>query len=253
MFVNKTKRPLLFGTLLSSVFLISCNKHFSVSGNQYKEYAIDQSADVDSSLVKYYLPYKKQMEVEMNRVIGRTDKQLTKPSEPETLMGNFFSDAILLEGLKKDPEIQFTLSTKGGLRTTFPKGDIRVNDAFELMPFENELVVLTLNGKSVQGVIDFIAKSEGQPVAGIRMTIKNKKAYDVMIAGKPFDPEKNYKLLTYDYLANGGDDLTCLSNPVESKIINKKVRDAIIDYISELTKAGKTINTELDGRVVVKN
>jgi len=253
MLSSKIYRHFTHGLLFSSVMLFSCNRHFSVSGNQYKEYAIDQTAGVDSSLVKYYLPYKKQMEAEMNRVIGKSERQLTKPSEPETLLGDFFSDAILAEGLKKDPAIQFTLATKGGLRTTFPQGDITVNNAFELMPFENELVVLKLTGANTQRVIDFIAKSQGQPVAGIRMKIKDKKAYDVFIGGKPFDINQNYNLLTYDYLANGSEDLDCLTNPIESKIINKRVRDAVIDYITDLTRAGKTINTQLDGRVIVVN
>ena len=92
---------MILGLIFGPILLSSCSRHYSVSGNQYKEYAIDQSAGIDSSLVKYYLPYKKQMEAEMNRVIGRTDQELTKTSDPETLMGDFFSDAILTEGLKK--------------------------------------------------------------------------------------------------------------------------------------------------------
>ncbi|WP_234648931.1 5'-nucleotidase C-terminal domain-containing protein [Dyadobacter sp. CY356] len=246
-------RRIMLGLIFGPVLLSSCNRHYTVSGNQYKEYAIDQSAGTDSSLVKYYLPYKKQMDAEMNRVIGRSDQELTKTSDPETLMGDFFSDAILAEGLKKDPTIQFTLSTKGGLRTSFPKGNISVSNVFELMPFENELVVLKLSGASVQKVIDFIVKSNGQPVAGIRMNIRDKKATDVMIAGKPFDINQSYNLLTYDYLANGAEGLEFLSEAAERKNIDKKVRDALIDHINGLTSAGKTINTQLDGRIVVNN
>ena len=249
----KYYRHVAYCLIIGSFSLSSCNRHFSVSGNQYKQYAVTQESGVDSSLVKYYLPYKKQMDSEMSRVIGKSERELTKPSEPETLMGDFFSDAILTEGLKKDPSIQLTLATKGGLRTTFPKGNITVSHAFELMPFENELVVLKLSGANIQRVIDFIVKSDGQPVAGIRMKIKDKKAYDVVIGGKPFDVNQTYNLLTYDYLANGAEDLSCLANPLESKIINKKVRDAVIDYISDLTSAGKTINTKLDGRITVVN
>lgn len=250
---SKSCKYSLSALLMASVVLVSCNRHYSVSSNQYKQYAIDDQTSVDSSLVKYYLPYKNQLEAEMSRVIGKSDHELTKPSAPETLMGDFFSDAILAEGLKMDPSIQFTLATKGGLRTTFPKGNITVNNAFELMPFENELVVLKLSGPTVQKVIDFIAHSNGQPVAGIRMKIKDDKAYDVFIAGKPFDASQSYTLLTYDYLANGAEGLEFLSQAIESKIINKKVRETIIDYITDQTRAGKTINTHLDGRVSVVN
>jgi 2',3'-cyclic-nucleotide 2'-phosphodiesterase (5'-nucleotidase family) len=249
----KNHRQVVLNLILGSILLSSCNRHFTVSSNQYKQYVIDPSVGQDSSLIRYYLPYKKQMEAEMSRVIGRTEQQLTKTSEPETLMGNFFSDAILAEGLKKDPTIQFTLSTKGGLRTSFPKGNITVENVFELMPFENELVVLKMSGASVQKIIDFIVKSDGQPIAGITMKIKDKTASDILIAGKPFDSSQTYNVLTYDYLANGAEGLEFLSEAIERKNIDKKVRDAIIDYINDLTSAGKTINTQLDGRIVVNN
>ena len=235
------------------VNLNSCNRHFSVQKNEYKEYEIGSGTGVDSSLVKYYTPYKQQMEAEMNRVIGQTEVAITKPSTPETLLGNFFSEAMLSEGQKLDPSIQFTFATKGGLRLGFPKGDIKVSDVFELMPFENEMVVLTLSGADVQKLINFIAKKDGEPIAGMRMKLKNNVAYDIKIQDKPFDLNKNYKLLTYDYLANSGDDLACLSNPIDRKNVGKKVRDALMDYIGDQTKNGKKINPQLDGRIVVTN
>lgn len=230
--------------------LASCQKQLTVSKSEYKQYGIDQQVGADSAIIRYYQPYKDKMQAEMNRVVGQTDVALTKPSNPETLMGNFFADAMLKEGLKKDPAIQFTLATKGGLRTTFPKGDITVSHIYELMPFENELVVLELSGESVQQVIDFIAKKGGQPVAGIRMKIRDGKAYDVAIAGQPFDPTKTYHLLTYDYLADGGDELESLRHPLERREINQRVREALFDYISDLTRQGKKITAQLDGRIV---
>jgi 2',3'-cyclic-nucleotide 2'-phosphodiesterase (5'-nucleotidase family) len=237
--------------LAPGIFLVvSCQKHLTISKNEYKQYGIDQQVGADSAIIRYYQPYKDKMQAEMSRVIGQTEQALTKPSDPETLMGNYFADAMLTEGLKKDPTIQFTLATKGGLRTTFPKGDITVSNVFELMPFENEMVVLKLSGQNVQKVIDFIAKKDGEPVSGIRMKIRDNVAYDVTIGGQPFDINKTYNLLTYDYLADGGDDLECLRQPLERKEINKRVRDALLENINDLTRQGKKINAQLDGRII---
>ena len=247
-----SSRQSYFLTWIAAIaFCTSCQKHLAITKNEYKQYGIDAQGGEDSSVVKYYLPYKEKMQAEMSRVIGQTDQALTKPSDPETLMGNYFADAMLTEGLKKDSTIQFTLSTKGGLRTTFPKGDITVSHVFELMPFENEMVTLKLSGENVQQVIDFIAKKDGEPISGMRMKIKNGVAYDVTIAGQPFDITKTYNLLTYDYLADGGDELECLRNPIERKEINKKVREALLDNINDLTRQGKKITAQLDGRIVI--
>jgi 2',3'-cyclic-nucleotide 2'-phosphodiesterase (5'-nucleotidase family) len=246
MFRNKVILWLLFTTLLAS-----CQKHLTVSKSDYKQYSIDQQVDEDSSLVKYYAPFKAKIEVEMGRVVGETVQALTKPSEPETLLGNFFADAMLREGLKIDPSIQFVLATKGGLRITWPKGNITVSHVFELMPFENEMVTMKLTGANVQELADFVAKKDGEPVAGLRMQIKDEKAVDITIAGQPLDYNKTYTLLTYDYLADGGDNLAFLRKGTDRRDIGKKLRDAILEHISDLTKQGKKINAELDGRITI--
>lgn len=244
-------KPVYHAVLLTGLGLLaSCQKHLTVTKSEYKQYGIDQQVGADSAIIRYYQPFKDKMQAEMSRVVGRTEVALTKPSEPETLLGNFFADAMLREGLKKDPSIQFVLATKGGLRTTFPKGNITVSHVFELMPFENELVVLKLSGENVQQVIDFIARKDGEPVAGIRMKLRDGKAYDVTIGGAPFDIQKTYNLLTYDYLADGGDDLECLRHPLERREINQRVREALFENISDLTRQGKNITAQLDGRIV---
>jgi len=246
----KYKKAVL-AVILATAFLSSCNRHLPVTKSEYTQYGIDAGTEQDSSAIRFYLPYKQKMEAEMNRVIGQTDQALTKPAEPETLMGNYFADAMLTEGRKKEPTAQFTIATKGGLRTTFPKGNITVSNVFELMPFENEVVILKLSGENVQKLIDFIALKNGQPVSGIRMKIRDNKAYEVTIAGEPFDINKTYNLLTYDYLADGGDELSFLSNPLERRDIGIKVRDAILENINDLTSQGKKITAQLDGRIVI--
>ncbi|WP_353720511.1 5'-nucleotidase [Dyadobacter sp. 676] len=244
-------RRVYVAVLLASLGLpASCRKHLVITKSEYKQYGIDRQVGADSAIIRYYQPYKDKMQKEMDRVVGQTEAALTKPPEPETLMGNFFADAILREGLKKDPAIQFALATKGGLRTTFPKGNITVSHVYELMPFENELVVLKLSGGDVRQVVDFIARKGGEPVAGIRMKIRDGRAYDVTIGGQPFDSTQTYHVLTYDYLADGGDELECLRHPLERREINQRVREALFEYIGDLTRQGKKITARLDGRII---
>ncbi len=186
----------------------------------------------------------------MNRVIGHTDIDLTKPSSaPETLLGNFFAEALLTEGRKLYPEVDFSFGTKGGLRIELSKGDITVGHVFELMPFENQLAVVEISGEQIGQLAQFIASTGGQPVAGMRMVIHDGRAKDIEIAGQPLDDSKTYHLLTYDYLANGGDNIRGLDNPINRVDLPKKVREALIDYISQLTQEGEHINTQLDGRI----
>ncbi len=229
----------------------SCSKYFVPRGQaSYTELQLDSTIAADPDYVTFYAPYKEQLEAEMNRVVGHAAISLTKPREaPETLLGNFFADVLLAEAQKQVPDAEFSFGTTGGLRIELHQGPITVGNLFELMPFENEIVVLELTGEKVQQLAQFIATSGGQPVSGIRMEIAGDKATNIRVGGKPIHAGRNYKLVTYDYLANGGDHVRGLNDPVSRTNLGIKVREALIDYVTERSQAGHDINTQLDGRI----
>lgn len=216
----------------------------------YQQYQIDDALEADSSILAYYAPYKQQLEAEMNRAVGRTAVALTKPgNQPETLLGNFFADALLEEGKKLEPRAQLSFGTKGGLRRELQQGAITIGDLFELMPFENELVVLELTADHISQLTQFIAASNGQPVAGLQLAIRNGQPTDILINGSPVHADSTYHLVTYDYLANGGDNLRGLDNPISRKDLGKKVRESLIDYVARHTENNEIIHAKLDGRI----
>lgn len=249
----KNLKYLFKGSVVISIasLLVSCSAGYQLVKANRAEYNINKNVAADSAIIQSYLPYKQQLDAEMNQILGYSAVEMVKSNDlSETVLGNFFSDAILAEALKIDPTIDFSMpSTKGGIRVDVPKGAIKLSNVFELMPFENELVAFTLKGIDVQELINFIAASNGQPVAGIRLKIVDKKPVDVLIQGKPFDPQKTYRVLTSDYIAGGGDNALGFKNPIEKKVLNLKVRDAIINYIKATQTAGQTLNPKLDGRI----
>lgn len=241
----------LYVALLLAAFLSGCSTSYTLIKSNREEYAITDKIDVDSTIIKTYLPYKIALDNEMNKVIGYTEVALVKQStDPESLLGNFFADAVLNQARKIQANIDFAMpSTNGGLRNGIAKGEITVTDVFELMPFENETMVFNLKGKDVFEILKFIAESGGQPVAGLKMNIKNKLPENVIINGKKFDVNKDYIVATADYLANGGDDTRGFGNPISKKVLGLKIRDALLKEVSEVQLAGKKINTKLDGRI----
>lgn len=244
----KLRNYILAFTLL---LLASCSAKYTLVKTNREEYAINNKLEQDSTIIKTYLPYKAQLDAEMNKVIGHSDIRLTKRVDiPECLLGNFFADAVLMEAKKLNSTIDFTMpSTKGGLRNDLAKGPITVANIFELMPFENQLLLFKLSGKDVLTVLRFIAASGGQPVAGLKMKIINKQPEQIFINDKPFDINKDYMVLTSDYIASGGDDAKGFGNPISSSALGLKVRDALLKAVADLEKEGKRINTTLDGRI----
>ena len=193
----------LFVTVLT---LTNCSTSKLALHQETHTYRVDNSITEDTSIINYYLPFKQKLESEMNRVIGYSEKTLTRSrSLAETTAGNFFTDALLAIAKTKDPSTQIALATKFGLRADIQQGNVTVGNVFELMPFENTITILELSGKELATLTHFIAKTGGQPIAGMTMEIKDNLPSNVKIGNETLDVNKTYKLVTYDYLANGGD------------------------------------------------
>lgn len=244
------KSSLRWGSLLvTALLLYSCKTQLQPTISKDRYYLIDATYSTDSTIVDYYSPFKKQLEAEMNRVIGFSDALLTKNRGAESLVGNFFTDAMLWKGQQLDPAVQVSFATKGGIRSELKSGDITVGHIFEMMPFENVVSILTLKGTDMLRWAEYMARTGGQPVSGISLIIKDKQVQEFLIQGKPVDPQAEYKLVTYDYLANGGDYVDCFDKLVERKDYSQRVRETLMEYVADKTKQGKHIQAILDGRV----
>jgi len=236
---------------LSAILLGACSTKYALVKSNRKEYKISNEVAVDSNIINTYLPYKAKLDAEMNEVIGSTDVVLSKSSKlPESVLGNFFADAVFNQVKKLDPNVDFVFpTTTGGLRNDIAKGAITVSDVFELMPFENQLVLFNLKGEDVLKVINYIAARGGQPVSGLKFNIKDKLPENIQINGKTFDVNKNYWVVASDYIASGGDDATGFATPISRKNIGLLVRDALLQEVKTIKASGKSINTQLDGRI----
>ena len=196
-------------------------------------------------------PYKTMLDAEMNEVLVISAEEFPKErGKSETKLGNLVAD-LSLEVAQElyDKNLGFCLLNFGGLRTSLPKGEITRGKIFELMPFENELVVVTISDKNFSKLIDYLKESGGQPISSDFM-------FDFSSRDNPnskalFDKTKDYeiKILTSDYLANGGDNMNFFLNPIKIEPVGIKLRDAIIKYCVSENKKGKQLTSNLDGRI----
>jgi len=228
----------------------SCSKHLYVQQTQLQHFVIKDDI-VDSSIIKTIQPYKQSLDGKMHEVIGTAPVALTKKT-PESTLGDFFAEAVF-KTVKAIPNVDTTntvaMFNNGGLRTSVPQGNIMVGGMFELMPFENKLVIIKISGERLLKLLNFIAEKDGAPVAGIRFVIANKKASDIFINGKAFDVNNTYYVATSDYLAGGGDKF--FSADENNSIVKTEIllRDILIDYCKNLTKQNKPVTATIDGRI----
>ena len=212
---------------------------------------IDSSADsiADKEYLAYLQPFKQKINDELNTVIGYS-MEMMEAKRPESLLSNFSADMLHKTTTQiLDTIIDLAIANMGSLRTQLPEGDITRRNIFELMPFENELVVLWLRGDKLSELMDVIASVGGEGISSVKIGIKDKKALHVEVGGKPIDSEKLYVIATSDYLAGGNDRLVQLAQYEKRLDTGVKLRDLYIDYIMLQTEQGKQITAQLDKRI----
>jgi ribonuclease R len=77
----------------------------------------------------------------------------------------------------------------------------------------------------------------------------------VTIDGEEIDPAKEYRLATIDYLLGGTDKMETFKKCRDinaPKDNNNNARFVIMDYFREMAKDGKEVDSQIEGRVIVK-
>jgi len=207
----------------------------------------------NKNYIAYLQPLKQQVDAKMNEVIGVAAETMTGYA-PESLLSNFSADVYLQAATDAIGEkVDISIVNLGGLRTEVPAGNITVRKVFELMPFENELVILWVKGDKVMELLQYFASMGGEGVSGLRMEIENGKAVNISIAGQPLSKDKSYSIATNDYLAGGNDKMVQLAQFEKRVNSGLKVRNILLDFIKNETKKGNKIQSKLDGRITMNN
>lgn len=190
----------------------------------------------------------------MNTPISYSPETYKKnDGELNSTLSNMFADATYemsnpVFNKMSGENIDIVLLNNGGIRSIISKGNISEKTAFELMPFENSIVVLELSGLSIIKMIDYLRKVKLQhPISGLQITLNNDYSVnEVKINGVSIENEKKYYVATTDYLLEGGDKMYFLAETTKTTDINYKMRDILIDYF----KKYDTLKLKSDNRFI---
>ncbi len=246
----------LFISIIICCSFFSCKTYIHQVETNPSKYDLNTTAETkgDSTIDAMIEPYKKQLDAKMNEVIGVSEIEMTK-ALPECTLGNWASDAIYEQSiLVSGVDVDFAVVNYGGIRIpALSKGNVSRGKIFELMPFDNLLVVLKVKGDIVQQLFDSMAARGGWPVSNQVKCSFNKEGViqSLTISDKPIDKNKIYHIALSDYIANGGDQCSFFKGlpQVETGLL---FRDAFLNHINVLTKSGKNLNAKIEGRMSIQ-
>eukprot|EP01134_Creolimax_fragrantissima_P002752 CFRG2752T1 len=191
----------------------------------------------------------------------------------ECNMGNLVADAYVhkVMKVKQNPDelTNACIIGGGGLRADLPVGDIVYGDALNVLPFQNTIVELVLNGttllETLEHGVSAVEDREGRflQVAGIRYQFDLSKPVGSRVTHAEIlcqtteqcggdrptyhdvNPDFDYRIVTLGYTANGGDGYTMLASEPQTDF-GFIDADVFIEYLQMF----ETVYTEEEGRVI---
>lgn len=184
-----------------------------------------------------------------DRVIGHLTAPATRNAEEsEGSAADLVADSMLAATRAADQGgAQLALVNSTGVRVDLPGGAVKYEDAFAMMPFGNNLVVMTLTGAQLKAVLEQqyagpVAANANPavlaPSAGFTYTVDLSKppesrVEELRLDGGPIDPTGRYRVVVNNYLASGGDGLSRFTAGTE--IADKGIidLDALVAWIAK--------------------
>ena len=236
--------------LFAIFFALSCNSFYKTERIQYSSYKVQQNQVENTSLTPVIKPYSDSVNRLMNVVIGYNEAELERKKGGNTL-GFLITDAYLeMARQKSGVKVDAAFMNSGGIRLPdLPAGPITQGKIFELMPFDNLMVLLKLKGSLLKEYLDTLAATEGVIASGLTMKIINKTPQEILVGNKSLDLNGEYTIVHSDYVVMNSN----LLKKLERKTNGYLLRDAIIDYIKLVNNQNKKVTVSNIDRVSYVN
>lgn len=245
-----------FVIFITLVCFVSCSKKYQLTKIEGKNTQISNELPLNTAVESFIKPYREHITKDLDSILAYNPVTLDKSIGTwETSIGNFMADvcfqkATIIYNKRFHKSIDICLLNHGGIRSIIPKGTITTRTAFEVMPFENNLVVIALKGEQIKEMVNyFIQEKKPHPLAGMKIYLDAQlKIQSIVVGNSPLDTSEIYYVATSDYLSNGGDNMTFFLKNVGTFDLDYKIRNVLIDTFKEID----TLNVSTEKRIIIE-
>ncbi|WP_031409439.1 bifunctional metallophosphatase/5'-nucleotidase [Geobacillus vulcani] len=187
----------------------------------------------------------------VNQVVGTAAETITdeQNASGESALGNLIADAQ-----RAAMNTDFAFMNPGGIRADIEQGEVTWGELYNVQPFNNQLVKMTLTGAQIRELLNQQwqpTKTRMLQISGLRYTWSasrpaGNKVVDIQLPdGTPLNPNGEYTVTVNSFLADGGDGFTVLTQGTNREVGPVDL-DALVSYIRGLAQP---FSARIEGRI----
>ncbi len=262
-----------YGRLITRIDLTFDPDRRSILERRAKNVVVTRDVPPDPDVARLIASYESRAQPVMSRVVGYVKGNFTKgdlAAEPrpgerrecETLAGDFIADAQrAATRAPSDGGAEVAFMNPGGIRTDLfsragetGRYELTYAEAFEVQPFGNRLVTMTLRGDQIEKLIDtqFQVGRLLQVSSGFSYRIRlvgstpstplalGVEPGSIRIGGERLALAKKYRVTVNSFLAEGGDRFEVLREGTDRKEGPLDL-EALTAYLGKMSSAAKPL------------
>jgi 2',3'-cyclic-nucleotide 2'-phosphodiesterase (5'-nucleotidase family) len=201
----------------------------------------------DPAVAALLRPYADSIDAKMSGPVFKNPSRVPSSGtrDGETALGDFVADV-----LRAATGADVGLINSGGIRAPLPAGEVTVGDVWTTLPFDNQIVVVTMPGWQLRQLLAFSAARLGKggflQVSGVKFVIARNTATYVRVGDEIIDSNRSYRVATVDYLYYGGDGYTLFEKAGAPDNTGILLRDAAVQFLRD----NPDYRFEKDGRMI---
>lgn len=171
----------------------------------------------------------------------------------ETNLGNLITDII-----KENTGADIAVYNGGGIRDSAELGPITLEDATEILAFENEVETVRMNGYDVLKMLEHSVSSYPEvsgkflQVSGLRFYFDpsepaGERVKDVYVGGERLRMRQDYVVATNEFLVAGGDEYDMFERSEHLEVFETIDTQMFIEHIQQESP----LFPKVEGRIVV--
>jgi 2',3'-cyclic-nucleotide 2'-phosphodiesterase (5'-nucleotidase family) len=243
--------------ILILCFLFSCKQDNYLTRIEGKRLEVNDSLKGSQEFEDFIKPYRENVNKGLDSTLAYAVGTYSKnDGELNTAIGNFMADAVKEQSSpifksRTGNEIDIVMLNHGGIRAIMSKGNITARTAYEIMPFENSVVVTELKGTWVKKLVEYLTKAKrAHPISGLSIKVDSDfQLIESLVDGEKINNDKIYYVATNDYLYNGGDNMAFFRESDTLHLLDYKIRNVLIDYFKKVD----TLDLKADNRFIKTN